>query len=62
VQLSLDDGVAEVLLLVAAGARLKAAAAEVAGQTGLSSRDLYQGALSARGESGEKSPKPSQSS
>ena len=30
----------------------KAAAAEVASQTGLSSRELYQGALAARGERG----------
>lgn len=48
VQLSLDDGIAQVLGLVAAGDRLKAAAGEVASQTGLSSRDLYQGALAAR--------------
>lgn len=49
VQLSVADGVAQVLALVASGTRLKAAAGEVAGQTGLSSRDLYQGALAARG-------------
>ena len=52
VRLSLADGVAQVRELVASGARLKAAAAEVAGQTGLSSRELYQGALAARGEQG----------
>jgi 16S rRNA (cytidine1402-2'-O)-methyltransferase len=34
--------------LVASGTRLKDAAAEVAAQTGLSSRDLYQAALAAR--------------
>jgi 16S rRNA (cytidine1402-2'-O)-methyltransferase len=44
----LDDAVAQVLALVADGTRLKAAAAEVAAQTGHSSRDLYQAALSAR--------------
>ena len=34
--------------LVAAGARLKEASAEVAEATGLSRRDLYEGALAAR--------------
>ena len=52
VRLSLADGVTQVRELVASGARLKTAAAEVAGQTGLSSRELYQGALAARGERG----------
>lgn len=51
-RLSLADGVSQVRELVASGARLKAAAAEVASQTGLSSRELYQGALAARGERG----------
>lgn len=45
---SLADGVAEVGRLVAGGTRLKEAAAEVAGHTGLSRRDLYQAALAAR--------------
>jgi 16S rRNA (cytidine1402-2'-O)-methyltransferase len=38
----------EVLSLVASGVRLKDAAAEVAGSTGLGRRDLYQAALAAR--------------
>jgi 16S rRNA (cytidine1402-2'-O)-methyltransferase len=37
-----------VLELVAAGARLKDASAEVADATGLSRRELYEGALAAR--------------
>ncbi|MCW4386393.1 16S rRNA (cytidine(1402)-2'-O)-methyltransferase [Salinibacterium sp. SYSU T00001] len=45
---SLDGGVAQVLELVASGTRLKDAAAEVAEATGLSKRDLYEGALAAR--------------
>lgn len=45
---SLADGVAEVTDLVAGGMRLKDAAADVAGQTGLSRRDLYEAALAAR--------------
>ena len=44
----LAAGVAQVLAMVAAGERLKEAAAEVAEQTGLSRRDLYEGALAAR--------------
>lgn len=44
----LGDGVARVLELVAGGARLKEAAAEVAELTGLSRRELYEGALAAR--------------
>jgi 16S rRNA (cytidine1402-2'-O)-methyltransferase len=47
---SLADGVAEVGRLVASGSRLKEAAAEVAGDTGLSRRDLYQAALAARAD------------
>ena len=39
---------AEVLALVAAGARLKDASAEVAAATGLSRRELYEAALSVR--------------
>jgi 16S rRNA (cytidine1402-2'-O)-methyltransferase len=45
---SLPDGIAQVLLLVAQGVRLKEASAEVAESTGLSRRDLYEGALAAR--------------
>ena len=44
----LATGVAQVLAMVAAGERLKEAAAEVAEQTGLSRRELYEGALAAR--------------
>ena len=44
----LSDGIALVLAAVAAGDRLKEASAEVAEATGLSKRDLYQGALAAR--------------
>src|SRR5690606_28019620 len=44
---SLDDGVTQVLALVASGTRLKDAAAEVADATGLGKRDLYEGALAA---------------
>lgn len=46
--LSLDEGVARVSALVADGARLKEAAAEVAEVTGLSRRELYEAALRAR--------------
>lgn len=45
---SLEDGIARVVSLVAAGSRLKDAAAEVSEATGLSRRDLYEGALAAR--------------
>jgi len=44
----LPTGIARVLELVAAGARLKDASTEVADATGLSRRDLYEGALAAR--------------
>ncbi|GAB3607420.1 16S rRNA (cytidine(1402)-2'-O)-methyltransferase [Conyzicola nivalis] len=44
----LPTGIAQVLKLVTEGSRLKEAAAEVAEQTGLSKRDLYEGALAAR--------------
>jgi 16S rRNA (cytidine1402-2'-O)-methyltransferase len=44
----LPTGVARVLALVDGGLRLKEAAAEVAEQTGLSKRDLYEGALAGR--------------
>ncbi|WP_217181813.1 16S rRNA (cytidine(1402)-2'-O)-methyltransferase [Streptomyces sp. AC495_CC817] len=43
-----EDALAQVQELVASGVRLKEAASEVAGLTGLSSRDLYQAALAAR--------------
>ena len=45
---SLDDLVAEVLARVAAGERLKEAAADVAATSGTSRRDLYNAALAAR--------------
>ena len=45
---SADDALAQVQSLVASGTRLKDAAAEVAAQTGLSSRDLYQAVLARR--------------
>lgn len=45
---SLADGIEQVVSLVAAGARLKEAAAEVAEATGLGRRELYQGALGVR--------------
>jgi len=44
----LPTGIAQVLALVAAGAKLKDASAEVAEATGLSRRDLYEGTLAAR--------------
>lgn len=44
-QVSLDDGLAQVRSLLSTGMRLKDAAAEVARETGLSTRDLYQAAL-----------------
>ncbi|MEU1972738.1 16S rRNA (cytidine(1402)-2'-O)-methyltransferase [Microbacterium sp. NPDC019599] len=46
--IAFPEAVAQVVALVAGGTRLKDAAAEVAGQTGHSSRELYQGALAAR--------------
>lgn len=45
---NLDEGIDQVVALVAAGAKLKDAATEVAEATGLGRRDLYQGALAAR--------------
>jgi 16S rRNA (cytidine1402-2'-O)-methyltransferase len=45
---NLPDGIAQILALVAQGVRLKEASAEVAESTGLSRRDLYEGALAAR--------------
>ncbi|PRY67286.1 16S rRNA (cytidine1402-2'-O)-methyltransferase [Glaciihabitans tibetensis] len=44
----LPTGIAQVLSLVTEGSRLKEAASEVADATGLSRRDLYEGALAAR--------------
>jgi len=44
----LPTGIAQVLALVGGGLRLKEAASEVAEQTGLSKRDLYEGALAAK--------------
>ncbi|MGN7798235.1 16S rRNA (cytidine(1402)-2'-O)-methyltransferase [Leifsonia sp. 22587] len=48
-----ETAVAQVLALVAAGTRLKDAAAEVADATGLGKRDLYQAALAARSPQAE---------
>ncbi|MDR6168975.1 16S rRNA (cytidine1402-2'-O)-methyltransferase [Curtobacterium sp. SORGH_AS776] len=45
---TIEDGVRLVLERVAAGSRMKEAAAAVADATGLSKRDLYEGALAAR--------------
>ena len=44
----LPTGIAQVLALVGGGLRLKEAASEVAEQTGLSKRELYEGALEQR--------------
>jgi 16S rRNA (cytidine1402-2'-O)-methyltransferase len=44
----LPTGIAQVLALVAAGAKLKDASTEVAEATGLSKRELYEGSLAAR--------------
>ena len=51
--LDLETGVAEVHALVAAGARLKDAAADVSAASGLGKRDLYEAALT------RKAPAPS---
>ena len=48
VEIDIDDGIAQVLALVAGGARLREASAEVADATGLGRRDLYEGALKLR--------------
>ncbi|CAN5122427.1 16S rRNA (cytidine(1402)-2'-O)-methyltransferase [soil metagenome] len=48
VELSLEAGVAQVLALVASGTRLKEASTEVADASGLSRRELYEGALKGR--------------
>ena len=44
----LPTAIAQVLALVAAGTKLKDASSEVADATGLSKRDLYEGALASR--------------
>ena len=49
---TIADGITQVLGLVASGVRLKEASAEVAELTGLSRRELYQGALSERAATG----------
>ena len=46
--LTLEDGLAQVQVLVADGVRLKEATTQVAEETGLSKRDLYQAALAAK--------------
>ena len=46
--LDLTTGVEEVLALVAAGARLKDAAADVSAASGLGKRDLYEAALTGK--------------
>ena len=48
VEVGADDAIAQVLELVASGVRLKEASSEVAELTGLSRRDLYEGALATR--------------
>jgi 16S rRNA (cytidine1402-2'-O)-methyltransferase len=45
---TLEQGLAQVQTLLADGVRLKEASAQVAEQTGLSKRDLYQAALEAK--------------
>ena len=55
--LDLPTGVAEVLALVAAGARLKEAAADVSAASGLGKRDLYEAALQQK-SGGSPSAKP----
>lgn len=49
VEASLSEGVERVQALVASGIRLKDASAEIAELTGLSRRDLYEGALEMKG-------------
>ncbi|GAA4433537.1 16S rRNA (cytidine(1402)-2'-O)-methyltransferase [Georgenia halophila] len=51
VEPTVEDHVARVLELTESGSRLKDAAATVAGETGLSKRDLYEAALTARADS-----------
>ena len=45
---SLEDGIRQVVALVARGERMKDATASVAADTGLGRRELYEGALAAR--------------
>jgi 16S rRNA (cytidine1402-2'-O)-methyltransferase len=47
-EFDLETGIAQVLELVASGARLREASSEVADATGLGRRDLYEGALKRR--------------
>jgi 16S rRNA (cytidine1402-2'-O)-methyltransferase len=54
-EIDLATGVAQVLQMVADGARLKDAATEIAENTGLGKRDLYEAALAARGAGKPKS-------
>jgi 16S rRNA (cytidine1402-2'-O)-methyltransferase len=44
----LEDGLVQVQLLVSDGMRLKEASTQVAEETGLSKRELYQAALAAK--------------
>jgi 16S rRNA (cytidine1402-2'-O)-methyltransferase len=46
--LTLEDGLVQVQRLVADGMRLKEASTQVAEETGLSKRELYQAALAAK--------------
>jgi 16S rRNA (cytidine1402-2'-O)-methyltransferase len=55
-EIDLATGVAQVLQMVADGARLKDAATEIAENSGLGKRDLYEAALAARGTGKPKSP------
>jgi len=57
--LNLADGVREVLVLVAGGARLKEAAADVSVASGLGKRELYESALQAK--TGKADAKPDRS-
>lgn len=54
-EIDLATGVAQVLQMVSDGARLKDAATEIAENSGLSKRDLYEAALAARGTGKPKS-------
>src|SRR5690606_37329137 len=51
IAVTLDDGITEVVALAALGTGLKQAAEQVAHLTGLSKRELYQGALQHRQQS-----------
>jgi 16S rRNA (cytidine1402-2'-O)-methyltransferase len=54
-EIDLETGVAQVLQMVADGARLKDAATELAENSGLGKRDLYEAALAARSSGKPKS-------